>query len=145
MYQSPRKSMPRYQQSDSRQQQRQDSSNRNCIECMKKPVQVQCLHCSQFICLECAQKHVDLVAAESDGAMHLLNEKLDVLDRIAANTRQKIVAERDKIVQNADAERDRSFTLLAQMIATEKEILRDKSKRLSELPLNEIPMFIRNL
>jgi hypothetical protein len=71
--------------------------------------------------LECAQKHVNLVAQESDGAMQLVNEKLDVLDRIAANTRQKIMAERDKIVQKVDAERDRSFTLLAQMIDEEKQ------------------------
>ncbi|CAF3828360.1 unnamed protein product, partial [Rotaria sp. Silwood1] len=98
-----------------KQHQQQNSPNSNCAECKKKPQQVQCLHCSQHVCLECAQKHVNLVAEESDGAVHLLNEKLDVLDRIANNTRQKIAAERDKIVQAADAERDRAFTLLAQM------------------------------
>ncbi len=102
-------------------QRQQNLPNRNCNECKKKPPQVQCLHCSQNVCLECAQKHVNLVAQESDGAMQLVNEKLDVLDRIAANTRQKIMAERDKIVQKVDAERDRSFTLLAQMIDEEKQ------------------------
>jgi hypothetical protein len=86
-----------------------------------------------------------LVAQESDGAMQLLNEKLDVLDRIAIDTRQKIAAERDKIVQKVDAERDRSFTLLAQMIEEEKQQLRNKNKQLAELPLNEIPIFIQKL
>jgi len=95
--------------------------------------------------LECAQKHVNLVAEESDGAMQLLNEKLDVLDRIAINTRQRIAAERDKILQKADAERDRSFTLLTQMIEEEKQQLRNKNKQLNELPLNEISMFILKL
>jgi hypothetical protein len=95
--------------------------------------------------LECAQKHVNLVAQESDGAVHLLNEKLDVLDRIAVNTRQKIVAERDKIVKQADVERDRSFALLAQMIEEEKQQIRNKNKELNELPLNEIPIFIQQL
>jgi hypothetical protein len=95
--------------------------------------------------LECAQQHINLAAQESDGAMQLLNEKLDVLDRIAINTRQKIVAERDKIVQQADAERDRSFTLLAQMIEEEKQQIRNKNKELIELPLNEVPIFIRQL
>jgi hypothetical protein len=108
-------------------------------------MQVQCLHCSEHVCLECAQKHVNLVAQESDGAMHLLNEKLDVLDRIATNTRQKIVAERDKIVKQADVERDRSFALLAQMIEEEKQQIRNKNKELNELPLNEIPIFIQQL
>ncbi len=126
-------------------QRQQILSNRNCIECKKKPPQVQCLHCSQHVCLECAQKHVNLVAQESDGAMQLLNEKLDVLDRIAIDTRQKIAAERDKIVQKVDAERDRSFTLLAQMIEEEKQQLRNKNKQLAELPLNEIPIFIQKL
>ncbi len=108
-------------------------------------MQVQCLHCSEHVCLECAQKHVNLVAQESDGAVHLLNEKLDVLDRIAVNTRQKIVAERDKIVKQADVERDRSFALLAQMIEEEKQQIRNKNKELNELPLNEIPIFIQQL
>jgi hypothetical protein len=120
-------------------------SNRSCTECEKKPPQVQCLHCSQHVCMECAQKHINLVAQESDGAVHLLNEKLDALDRIATTTRQKISAERDKIVQKADAERDRSFTLLAQMVEEEKQQLRNKNKQLNELPLNEIQIFIRKL
>jgi hypothetical protein len=77
--------------------------------------------------------------------MQLLNEKLDVLDRIAVNTRQKISAARDKIVQSADAERDRSFILLAQMIEEEKQQVRNKNKQLNELPLNEISTFIRKL
>lgn len=123
----------------------QQSRNRNCIECKKKPSQVQCLHCSQYVCLECAQKHVNLMAGETDGAVHLLNEKLDILDRIAANTRSKIVAERDKIVQNADAERDRAFTLLSQMIDQEKQHLRNKNIELNQLPLNETQQFIRKL
>jgi len=80
---------------------------------------------------------------ESESIVHLLNEKLDVLDRIAINTRQRIIAERDKIVQKADAERDRSFKLLAEMVEKEKQKLRDKNKELSELPLNEIPRFIQ--
>jgi hypothetical protein len=95
--------------------------------------------------LECAQQHVNLVAQESDGVVHILNEKLDVLDRIATNTRQKIVTERDKIVKQVDAERDRSFALLAEMIEEEKQQIRDKNKELNELPLNEVPEFIRQL
>jgi len=68
-----------------------------------------------------------------------------VLDRIAINTRQRIIAERDKIVQKADAERDRSFKLLAEMVEKEKQKLRDKNKELSELPLNERPTFIQSI
>ena len=128
-----------------RDQKQQNSSKRNCTVCKKKPIQVQCLHCAEHVCLECAQQHVNSVAQESDGALHLLNEKLDNLDRIAVNTRQRIVAERDKIVQQADAERDRSFTSLAQMIEEEKQKIRNKSKEINELPLNEIPLFIRQL
>ncbi|CAF3090262.1 unnamed protein product [Rotaria socialis] len=123
----------------------QSPSGRNCSDCKKKPPQVQCLHCSQHVCLECAQKHVNLVAGDTEGAIHLLNEKIDVLDRIAANTRQNIVTTRDKIVKKADAERDQAFALLAQMIEQEKQQLRNKNKQLNELPLNEIPMFIRRL
>lgn len=130
---------------DDRDSKQPNSSNRSCTVCKKKPIQVQCLHCAEHVCLECAQQHVNSVAQESDGAMHLLNEKLDRLDRIAANTRQRIVAERDKIVQQADAERDRSFTSLAQMIEEEKQKIRNKSKELHELPLNEIPLVIRQL
>ena len=124
---------------------KQSSSNRNCNECHKKPQQVQCLHCSQPVCVECAQKHVNSATDESETIVHLLNEKLDVLDRIAINTRQRIIAERDKIVQKADAERDRSFKLLAEMVEKEKQKLRDKNKELSELPLNERPTFIQSI
>ncbi|CAM4803442.1 unnamed protein product [Rotaria magnacalcarata] len=123
----------------------QSPSGRNCSDCKKKPPQVQCLHCSQHVCLECAQKHVNLVAGDTEGAIHLLNEKIDVLDRIAANTRQNIVTARDNIVKKADAERDQAFALLTQMIEQEKQQLRNKNKQLNELPLNEIAMFIRRL
>lgn len=122
-----------------------NASNRNCTECKKKPPQVQCLHCSEQVCLECAQKHVNLVGEESDAVTHLLNEKLDVLDRIAVNTRQKISAEHNKIVERANAERDQSFVLLAQMIEEEKQQLWNKNTQLNELPLNEIPTFIQRL
>ena len=130
---------------ESTSQKEQDSSYRGCTECKKKPPQVQCLHCSQYVCLECAQKHANSVAAESEDAVHLLNEKIDVLDRISTITRQKIAAERDKILRKADAERDRSFTLLAEMIEQEKQQLRNKNEQLKKLPLNEVPTFIRNL
>ncbi|CAF1083730.1 unnamed protein product [Adineta ricciae] len=121
------------------------TSGRNCAECKKKPPQVQCLHCSQFVCLECAQKHVNLVALESEDAMHFLNEKLDILDQIAAIARQKIVQERDMIVRYADEERDRSFMQLARMIDVEKQKVRYKSQELNGLPLNAIPAYIREL
>lgn len=125
--------------------QQQNSPNRNCFECKAKSPQVQCLHCFQQVCLECAQKHVNLVAQENDGAVHFLNEKLNVLDRIATVTRQRIEAEHNEIVQEADAERDRAFTLLAQMIEVEKQQVSNKKQQLNELPLNEILKFIQKV
>ena len=67
-------------------QKEQDLSAPDCIECKKKPPQVQCLHCSQYVCLECAQKHVNSVAVDSEDAVHLLNEKIDILDCISTIT-----------------------------------------------------------
>ncbi|CAF1093256.1 unnamed protein product [Adineta ricciae] len=72
--------------------------------------------------------------------MHFLNEKLDILDQIAAITRQKIMQERDMIVRYADEERDRSFMQLDRMIDVEKQQVRYKSQE-----LNAIPVYIREL
>ena len=55
------------------------------------------------------------------------------------------MAELDKIVRSADAERDRSLTMLAQLIESEKQQLRNINNQLNQLPLNEIPKFIRQV
>lgn len=124
---------------------RSPSTNRSCTVCKKKPIQVQCYHCYEPVCMECAQIHVNLVTQESDSVVHLLNEKIDALDSIAIHTGQRIVAERDKIVKRADAERDQALELLAEMIEEEKQQIRNKSKELNDLPLNEIPPFISQI
>ena len=124
---------------------RPNSTNRTCAVCKKNPIQVQCLHCSQSVCLICAGQHVNLVAQETDSVGYFLNEKLNALNCIAAHTKQRIIIEHDKIVQQAEVERDRAVALLTQMIDDEKEKLHNKNKELKTLPWNEIPGFTHQL
>lgn len=106
---------------------------------------MQCLHCGVNVCLECAQKHAELVANENHTITDLMNEKLDVLDRIAERTREKIRIEREKIVQGIDSEYERSLAALNELVEKEKKQLRDKNKQLTEMSFNEIPTFVQNL
>ena len=106
---------------------------------------MQCLHCATNVCLECAQKHAELIANENHTITDLINEKLDVLDRIAENTRRKIRIEREKMIQGIDIEYDRSLMAFSELIENEKQQLRDKNKQLTELSFNELPTFVKNL
>jgi hypothetical protein len=103
---------------------------------------MQCLHCSKNVCMECAQKHVTLANEQIDVAQHLLNDKMSIIDRLSAAAKERVSADCNRIIKQADIERDQAFVQIDQIAEQQKKHLRDKNTQLSELPLDEIPSFI---
>jgi hypothetical protein len=93
--------------------------------------------------MECAQKHVALATQQIDAAQYVLNDKMSIIDRLSAAAKERVNADRNKIIKQADTERDQAFVQIDQIAEQQKKQIRDKSAQLSELPLDEIPSFIQ--
>ncbi len=106
---------------------------------------MQCLHCSKHVCMECAQKHVALATEQIEIAQHVLNDKMSIIDRLSAAAKERVNADRNKIIKQADIERDQAFAQIDQLAAEQKNQIRNKSTHLSELSLDEIPSFIQHM
>ncbi len=106
---------------------------------------MQCLHCSKNVCMECAQKHVGLANEQIDVAQHVLNDKISVIDRLSAAAKEQVNADRNKIIKQADIERDQAFVQIDQIAKQQKKHIRDKNAQLSELPLDEITSFVQRM
>jgi hypothetical protein len=77
---------------------------------------MQCFHCSKEVCLICAQKHITLVTEQIDDAQKTINDKISILERLAAAAKERVNAERDKIIQQADIQRDEGFLQIDQLL-----------------------------
>ncbi len=121
-----------------------EKPGRKCADC-KKPPQMQCLHCSKNVCMECAQKHVALANEQIDVAQHVLNDKISVIDRLSAAAKEQVNADRNKIIKQADIERDQAFVQIDRIAEQQKKHIRDKNAQLSELPLDEITSFVQRM
>ncbi len=117
---------------------------RTCVDCTK-PSQVQCLHCSKEICLICAQKHVTLVTEQIDDAQKTINDKINILEQLAATAKERVNAEREKIIQQADIQRDEGFLQIDQLLEQQKKHLQDKSSQLSQLSLDKVSLSIQRI
>lgn len=106
---------------------------------------MQCLHCSQQVCMDCAQKHVNLATEQIDVAQHVLNDKISIIDRLSAAAKERVNADRDQIVRQADIEKMQAFAKIDQMVEQQKKTIRDKHGQLTELPLDEIAPFIERM
>ncbi len=106
---------------------------------------MQCLHCSKQVCMVCAQKHVVLSAEQVDVAQHALDDKMSILDRLSAAAKERVNAERDKIIQQADTERDQALVQIDQLLEQQKKQIQDKSTQLSQLSLGKISSYIQRM
>lgn len=106
---------------------------------------MQCLHCSKQVCMDCAQKHVNLATEQIDVAQHVLNDKISIIDRLSAAAKERVNADRDRIVKQADIQKMQAFTQIDQIAEQQKKNIRDKHAQLSELPLDEISPFIEHM
>lgn len=104
---------------------------------------MQCLHCSKHLCMDCAQKHVALGTEQIDIAQHVLNDKISIIDRLSAAAKECVNAECNRIIKQADIERDQAFVQIDQIAEQQKKQIRDKNTQLSELPLDEITSFVQ--
>jgi hypothetical protein len=104
---------------------------------------MQCLHCSKYVCMDCAQKHVALAAEQVDVAQHVFNDKMSIIDHLSAAAKKRVDADRNKIIEQADTERDQAYAQIDRFAEQQKKQIRDKSTQLSELSLDEIPSFIQ--
>jgi hypothetical protein len=95
--------------------------------------------------MDCAQKHVALANQQVDAAQHVFNDKIGILDRLSAAAKACIKAEHNKIIKQADTERDQAFAQIDQFLEQQKKQIRDKNTRLSQLPLDEIPSHIQRV
>lgn len=100
---------------------------------------MQCLHCSNLVCMDCAQKHVDLANQTLMEVQHVLNDKINVIDRLAVAAKERVNADRNKIVELADVERDRALIQIDQLAEQQKTQIRDKCAELHETSLDQIP------
>ena len=106
---------------------------------------MQCLHCSKHVCMDCAQKHVALATEQIDVAQHALNDKISIVDRLSAVAKERVNADRDRIVKQADIEREQAFARIDHISQQQKKHIRNKHTQLSELPLDEINPFIERM
>jgi hypothetical protein len=106
---------------------------------------MQCLHCSKHVCMECAQKHVALATEQVDVAQHVLNDKMSIIDHLSAAAKERVDADRNKIIEQADTERDQAYAQIDQFAQQQKKQIKDKNTQLSELSLDEIPSFIQSM
>ena len=111
----------------------------------KRPPQVQCFHCSKPVCIECAQNHATQTQQQIDGVQDLVNQKLEVLDRIAKARQQNILAEYNKVLQQAGVARDRAITQLNQLIDQEKQEVRKMNQKFQELRPDQVPAQIQKV
>jgi hypothetical protein len=95
--------------------------------------------------MECAQKHVALANEQIDVAQHVLNDKISVIDRLSAAAKEQVNADRNKIIKQADIERDQAFVQIDRIAEQQKKHIRDKNAQLSELPLDEITSFVQRM
>ena len=106
---------------------------------------MQCLHCSKHVCMDCAQKHVALATEQIDVAQHALNDKISIVDRLSAVAKERVNADHDRIVKQADIEREQAFARIDHISQQQKKHIRNKHTQLSELPLDEINPFIERM
>jgi hypothetical protein len=106
---------------------------------------MQCLHCSKEVCLICAQKHVNLVTEQVDNAQKTINDKISILERLAAAAKERVNEEREKIIQQADIQRDEGFAQIDQLLEQQKKHLQDKSNQLNQLSLDKISLSIQRV
>ncbi|CAF0848445.1 unnamed protein product [Rotaria sordida] len=117
---------------------------RKCTDC-KKPPHMQCLHCSKHVCIDCGQKHVALGIQQIDVAQHVLNDKMNIVDRLSASAKERVDAECTRILKQVDTQRDQAFAQIDQIVAQQKEQIRNKGVTLNELPLDEISSYIQRM
>jgi hypothetical protein len=115
-----------------------------CVDCKKMP-HMQCLHCSEQVCLDCAKEHVALATKQVDIAQQALDDKMSILDRLAAGAKERVNVECDKIKQGVDIERDQAFVQIDQLLEQQKKQIQDKSNELSQLSLDKISSYIERM
>lgn len=106
---------------------------------------MQCLHCSKEVCLICAQNHVTLVAEQINNAQKTIDEKINILERLAVAAKERVNVERDRIIQQADIQRDQGFTQIDQLFEQHKKYLQDESIQLSQLSMDEVSLSIQRI
>ncbi|CAF1296406.1 unnamed protein product [Didymodactylos carnosus] len=119
-------------------------NNRTCTDCKRAP-QMQCLHCSNYVCMDCAQKHVASVNNQINVAQHLFNTKIHLLDQLRENSKKGLDKEYEKMIKQLITERDRCEREIDHLIETEKQQIAQNSKTLLDIPLNEVPAYIDQL
>jgi ABC-type phosphate transport system auxiliary subunit len=95
--------------------------------------------------MECGQKHVALANEQVEVAQHVLNDKMSIIDRLSAAAKERVDADRNRIMKQAETEREQAFAKIDQIAELQKKQIRDKHTQLSELPLDEIPSFIQHM
>ncbi len=93
--------------------------------------------------MDCAQKHVALAAEQVDVAQHTLDDKISILDRLSAAAKERVTAEHDKIIQQADTERDQAFVQIDQLLEQQKKQIQDKSTQLNQLSFDKISSYVQ--
>ena len=95
--------------------------------------------------MECAQKHVALVTQQVDIAQQILNDKINIIDNLSASAKKRVNAEHNRIIAQANAEREQAYTQIEQIAAQQKEQIQNTNGQLNELPLDEVSDFIQSM
>lgn len=116
----------------------------HCADCPSTP-QMQCLHCSKEICMECAQQHVAQSAEEIAAAKQVLITKASVLNQLAVAAKERVQIEREKIIRQADSVRDQAWLQIDELHELLKKQLEEKYIRLDQLSLDQVSPFIERM
>lgn len=95
--------------------------------------------------MECAQKHVKLVDEQIQAAEDFVTNKFGILDRLVIVARERVNAEREKIIEQANLERDQAFMQINELYLQQMKYMQDSSSQLRQLSLDKVSPYIQRM
>jgi hypothetical protein len=95
--------------------------------------------------MNCAKQHVILANDQMYNIQKVLDDKIIILDRLSTIVKERINAEYDRILTQANTDRDQAYAQINQLIEEYKQQIRENNSELNQLPVNEASAFARRM
>ena len=95
--------------------------------------------------MDCIQKHISQANESVDAVQHFLNKKIAVVDHLTTLAKDRVHAERRKLMEEVDAQYDQALIHIDEIAEEQKKKILRKNAQLLDLSLNEIPEVTRRI
>ena len=106
---------------------------------------MQCLHCSKLVCMECVQIHIAQANESVEGVQDYLNKKMAVVEHLSVLAKERVEDERRGMMEQVDTQCNQALLRIDEIAEEQKKTIREKNKRVLNLPLNEIHSVTRRI